>query len=275
VIDEPPKARFLRLLWQMSGRRPKVDRFFTSFLSYRKFLPECDAQDVVPRFSETEIRIKQSPLGTWSTPLADVFVLLKAALGFESKRILELGSYRGDTARLLAENTGPDTLICAVDVDERHGASYRGLPIESKIRRKTGRISPALFDPAEKFDLIFVDADHDYASVMNDTAVAFKVLADPGVILWHDYNQEAYFHGLCGVPEALNETARNRPICAVRGTWLAIFPTVETLAAQVLAGAAVIGSYLVAEHVRVRRPAKRGLAPGQRPELPPHEVPVT
>ena len=53
------------------------------------------------------------------------------------------------------------------------------------------------------------------------------------------------------------------------GTWLAIFPTVETLAAQFLAAAAVIGSYLVAEHVRVRRPAKHGLAAGQRPELPP------
>jgi high-affinity iron transporter len=59
------------------------------------------------------------------------------------------------------------------------------------------------------------------------------------------------------------------------GTWLAIFPTVETLAAQFLAAATVIGSYLVAEHVRVRRPAKRGLAPGQRSELPPREVPVT
>jgi high-affinity iron transporter len=40
------------------------------------------------------------------------------------------------------------------------------------------------------------------------------------------------------------------------GTWLAIFPTVETLAAQLIAGAAVVGSYLVAEHVRVRRPSK-------------------
>jgi high-affinity iron transporter len=59
------------------------------------------------------------------------------------------------------------------------------------------------------------------------------------------------------------------------GTWLAIFPTVETLTAQFLAAATVIGSYLVAEHVRVRRPAKRGLAPGQRSELPPREVPVT
>src|SRR6266568_1489738 len=122
----------------MSGRRPKIDQFFSNFLSYRKFLPECDAQEVIPRFAETEIRIKQCPLGNWSTPLGDVFVVLKAALGFESKRILELGSYRGDTARLLAENTGPDTMICAVDADERHGASYRDLPIAGKIRRKTG-----------------------------------------------------------------------------------------------------------------------------------------
>ncbi|MGB0096264.1 MAG: hypothetical protein WBP81_27460, partial [Solirubrobacteraceae bacterium] len=41
------------------------------------------------------------------------------------------------------------------------------------------------------------------------------------------------------------------------GTWPALFPTVETIAAQALAAAAVIGSYVVAEHVRVRRPRQR------------------
>ena len=222
MTDEPAKARLLRLLWRLSGRRPKIDQFFSSFLSYRKFLPECDAPEVIPRFAETEVRIKQCPLGNWSTPLADVFVVLKAALGFESKRILELGSYRGDTARLLAENTGPDTVIFAVDADERHGASYQGLAIASKIRRKTGRISPALFDPGEKFDLIFVDADHDFDSAMNDSEVAFQLLAKPGVILWHDYNHEFFFHGMCGVPEALNVIAKRHAIYSIRGTWLAI-----------------------------------------------------
>jgi high-affinity iron transporter len=59
------------------------------------------------------------------------------------------------------------------------------------------------------------------------------------------------------------------------GTWLAIFPTVETLAAQALAVAAVVGSYLYAEHVRVRVPARRGVPPGRRPELPPQEVTAT
>jgi high-affinity iron transporter len=49
------------------------------------------------------------------------------------------------------------------------------------------------------------------------------------------------------------------------GTWLAVFPTVETLGAQALAAAAVIGSYAMAEKIRVRRPAKRGQKPAERP----------
>jgi predicted O-methyltransferase YrrM len=97
--------------------------------------------------------------------------------------------------------------------------------VARKITRKTGRISTKLFEPDEKYDLIFVDADHDYASVMNDTEVAFNVLAEQGVILWHDYRQDAYFHGMCGVPEALNEFARSRPIYAIRGTMLAVYST--------------------------------------------------
>lgn len=54
------------------------------------------------------------------------------------------------------------------------------------------------------------------------------------------------------------------------GTWLAVFPTVETLAAQALAAAAVIGSYVMAERVRVRKPRQRGEIPAVRPETPPH-----
>jgi high-affinity iron transporter len=53
------------------------------------------------------------------------------------------------------------------------------------------------------------------------------------------------------------------------GTWLALFPTVETIAAQAIAVIAVVGSYLAAEHIRVRRPARQGRATAQRPDAPP------
>jgi high-affinity iron transporter len=41
------------------------------------------------------------------------------------------------------------------------------------------------------------------------------------------------------------------------GLWFAVFPTVEGLVAQALAALLVIGSYVVAEEVRVRRPRRR------------------
>jgi len=53
------------------------------------------------------------------------------------------------------------------------------------------------------------------------------------------------------------------------GTWLAFFPTVETLAAQGLAAAAVIGSYMVSEYMLVRRPKRAGQPAAQRAEHEP------
>jgi high-affinity iron transporter len=53
------------------------------------------------------------------------------------------------------------------------------------------------------------------------------------------------------------------------GTWLAFFPTVETLAAQGLAAGAVIGSYMVSEYMLVRRPKQVGKRPAQRAEREP------
>jgi high-affinity iron transporter len=53
------------------------------------------------------------------------------------------------------------------------------------------------------------------------------------------------------------------------GLWLAIFPTVEGLAAQLLAAGLVIGSYLVAVELKVRRPRRRGLLPAEQAEAPP------
>jgi hypothetical protein len=79
MIDEPLQARSLRVLWRLSGRNNRLDQFLAGFLKYRKYLPECDAAEAIPGFSETEVRIRKCPLGGWSTPLGDVFVVLKSA----------------------------------------------------------------------------------------------------------------------------------------------------------------------------------------------------
>jgi high-affinity iron transporter len=52
------------------------------------------------------------------------------------------------------------------------------------------------------------------------------------------------------------------------GLWFAVFPTVEGLVAQVLAGALVLGSYFGAEYWRVKRPRRRAEVPAARAEAP-------
>ncbi|QBD83612.1 iron permease [Ktedonosporobacter rubrisoli] len=59
------------------------------------------------------------------------------------------------------------------------------------------------------------------------------------------------------------------PIPDWMGIWFAVFPTVESLAAQAFAALFVVGSYFLAEYIRVWRPRMRGARPAQRPESVP------
>src|SRR3954449_12798644 len=58
------------------------------------------------------------------------------------------------------------------------------------------------------------------------------------------------------------------------GRWFEVYPTVETIAVQLVAGLFVVGSYFAAEHLKVRRPVKRGERPAVRAEAPPQPVPA-
>jgi high-affinity iron transporter len=53
------------------------------------------------------------------------------------------------------------------------------------------------------------------------------------------------------------------------GAWFELYGTYETIAAQLLAGTLVVGSYALAKHVKVRRPQRQGQAPARRAERAP------
>lgn len=225
------KERLLRLIWKLSPQGPAFDSLLTRRLPELKHLPEKSPSECIPFFDETRVTIQQCPFGPWSTPLIDVMGVVKCAMGFESRRVLEIGSYVGHTAKLLAENTKPDVRITTLDENPDHGSAYRNTPVEGKMDRRIGKVSMEPFKAGEKFDLIFVDADHRFPAVINDTEVAFNLLSEKGVILWHDYQQTNHFHGWNQVPEALKIFSSYIPIVSVSGTWLAMhsrYPGWET-----------------------------------------------
>src|SRR3954463_12198054 len=56
------------------------------------------------------------------------------------------------------------------------------------------------------------------------------------------------------------------------GSWLEMYSTWETLGAQVLAAVFVVGSYVAAEQVKVKRPQRRSEAPAVRAEAAPAQA---
>jgi high-affinity iron transporter len=57
------------------------------------------------------------------------------------------------------------------------------------------------------------------------------------------------------------------------GRWFEVYPTVETIAVQAAAAVLVAGSYFAAEHLKVRRPSRRGLRPAVRADAAPAAMP--
>jgi len=221
----PVKAKIFRFLYKLSGRRSSVDHFLTPLLKYRHFLPVVNASEAIPDFETTEIRITTLPHGPWATPLIDTLTILKAVVGCKPRKILEIGSYKGVTALNIAANTPEAVKIYALDRDAGHGEAYTNSPLGRKITRLIGPCDHSILSPHAPFDFIFVDADHDYNSVIRHSLVAMEVLDSHGVILWHDYRHDSFLHGGCAVAEALDTIARARNvrINALEGTTLAIY----------------------------------------------------
>ena len=67
----------------------------------------------------------------------------------------------------------------------------------------------------------------------------------------------------------IGTTAVNIRIPGWMGLWFSIFPNVETIVAKVVAAVLVIGSYFLAEELKVRRPRRRGARPAARASSPP------
>lgn len=66
--------------------------------------------------------------------------------------------------------------------------------------------------PASFFDLIFIDAGHDYDSVLNDLLISMRALAPGGLLLGHDYHSDGH-----GVVAAVNQVIYESRNITVKG----------------------------------------------------------
>ena len=147
--------------------------------------------------------------GSLPTDLA----LLRGLAGlYEDCSYFEIGTWRGESVANMAR-VAKECYTLNLSAEE-----MRRMGIRSKYMYLLGYFSKALdnvvhlsgnsldFDFAaldKRFDIIFIDGDHHYEHVRNDTEKALKYLAhDSSVIVWHDYAfhpEKVRFEVLAGI----------------------------------------------------------------------------
>ncbi len=162
-------------------------------------------------------------------PYGERLVLAAICRWLQPRRIFEFGTFTGTTTRLLADLV-PEATIETVDlpademvhdpwVDEVVGLAFEGPEYDHRIRQhrvNSRRLDYATLDGP--WDLVFVDASHEYEDVLHDSRRALEMVSPTGLIIWDDYQP-----AVPGVVRALNEMREGGcPIVRIAATRLAV-----------------------------------------------------
>lgn len=153
----------------------------------------------------------------------DLLYVSAIARYLQCKNLFEFGTYIGRTSYHLtyaSENAIVYTLNLPPEQDARVapylGTYFHNSDREPFIKQIFG--DSREFDTTpyrQKMDLIFVDGDHSYELVKNDTTKAFEMLAPGGVIIWHDYAAKSP-----GVVKFFKEFTQSQPVFRIKNTCL-------------------------------------------------------
>ncbi|MEW6355236.1 MAG: class I SAM-dependent methyltransferase [Planctomycetota bacterium] len=242
AITKPSSiARFLRYAHHIhiavETKDPEVFRISRWTYGDLNRVPVTELFDGIEDVDVTLIRAYDRELGT-SVDLQEILVLSAIVRVTNPKRILEIGTYDGNTALNLAANSPADALITTVDLppdwDGNLGLAVPDPLVNVTDRTKTGsqfrntvhanKITQVFCDSAKMdwsklpvpFDMVLIDGCHYYDYVKTDTQNAMKHLKEDGILIWHDYGM------MEDVSRAVDETAREIEVKPIQGTRLAV-----------------------------------------------------
>jgi len=194
-------------------------------------LPTINICELFPGFSETITNYTY--LDGTSLPV-DIMLLESLARSYRDCAYLEIGSWRGESISNIYEVTNDCTSVTLSGTEMKEKgkddeyAKVHGLFSKDLHALKLIEHNSRTFDflsLSKKFDLIFIDGDHSYEGVFNDTIKTMPLRRDSSsIIVWHDYgtSTEIVRHSvlaaiLDGVPPNLHKNLYHvsNTLCAV------------------------------------------------------------
>lgn len=193
--------------------------------------------DIVP--SGTRIVLENIEIRDGNVSPFELMCISLICSYFKPKRILEIGTFDGNTTLQLALNSPGDSEVYTMDLpddveqgkfntqlaDLKYISEKKNLALKFKESSVSHKIKQIFADSAQYdfsllggVDFVFIDGCHSYDYVKNDTEKIFKILNKKSVVLWHDYNID-----WPGVWEYLHEISRCLPVVNLKGTSLALY----------------------------------------------------
>ncbi len=181
------------------------DTVWASFLckeyGIKHGLPLVDIQTIDPGFSETVENFSFLDGGSLPT---DIALLKNLCRRFASCSCFEIGTWRGESAVNMADVAEVCYTLNLSEKEMKESGLNRkyidqyaffSKGRENIVHLKGNSLTYDFESLGRKFDLIFIDGDHHFESVRNDTHKVFKHLVhEKSIVVWHDYayNPEKY-----------------------------------------------------------------------------------
>lgn len=160
-------------------------------------LPVVDLLDILPGFDET---VNSYAFLHSNAFITDYALLRGLAKKFNDCNYFEIGTWRGESVanvagiakKCLTLNLPDEVMIrkgLPVNYIEQHRFYSKDLKNVTHIQADSNTYD--FRQLKDKFNLVFIDGDHNFESVRNDTKNAFNLLADKNsMIVWHDYSYD-------------------------------------------------------------------------------------
>lgn len=195
-----------------------------------------------PRLEHDHLREYAGPGDVNSRRIQDARVIAGACCNAEPKIILEIGTSRGHTTAVIAENA-PDATVYTVNIPPEDITEGGKLTTHALHRDDIGRYyrdrgcsnvhqilaNTAVWGPDfGPIDVAFIDGSHDAEFVFNDTVKILRQCRPGSLLMWHDFcprlmmNSSSKGNVCAGIERLLKKRVIRAPIYHLRDSWVGI-----------------------------------------------------
>jgi len=222
-----------------------AESFLLDYERAKKSIPSINLNKIFPKELEKSGIYLEKFLGHWGNISIEAVCKICLIVKFwRPKKILEIGTYNGMTTLQMALNAPSNCQIYTLDLDpeiaknahlseldrlvSQHFSAKFGSEVGSYFKHRDDvNITQLLGDSTtfdysligKDFDIIFIDAAHDYRSKKIDSENAFNLIRKGGVIIWDNYGDVVN----PDITKYLADISDRHKIYHLRNTYLAVY----------------------------------------------------